>query len=245
MKPRNRWQSFMPGRAILALIVKVMCALSPERSLRLMFRLERWLYYFEGQVASAYEGGPHPKHRLTRYHDFFVSHVSPGERVLDLGCGVGAVACDLAQKANACVVGVDLDPDKIAQARRHHAHPQVEYHQGDVLANLPEGRFDVVVLSNVLEHLAGRSEFLRQLQQRVDPSRFLIRVPLFERDWRVPLKRELGVEWRLDPTHETEYTLESFDEEVKAAGLHVVHREVRWSEIWAVVSGEGRDDRAR
>jgi hypothetical protein len=63
--------------------------------------------------------------------------------------------------------------------------------------------------------------------------RFLIRVPLFERDWRVPVKQELGVEWRLDPTHETEYTQESFAEEMKQARLTVTHQEIRWGEIWA------------
>lgn len=99
----------------------------------------------------------------------------------------------------------------------------------------------MVVLSNVLEHLPRRPAFLRQIQQLVKPSRILIRVPLFERDWRVPLKRELGVEWRLDQTHETEYTLESFAEEMAAAGLHITHQQVRWGEIWAEVTIKDRE----
>ena len=61
----------------------------------------------------------------------------------------------------------------------------------------------------------------------------MLRVPLFEREWRVPLKKELGLEWRLDSTHETEYTLESFEEEMSRAGLRIAHLEVRWGEIWA------------
>jgi hypothetical protein len=52
----------------------------------------------------------------------------------------------------------------------------------------------------------------------------------------VPLRRELGVEWRLDPTHETEYTLESFTAEVNAAGVTVADLQVRWGEIWATVT---------
>jgi hypothetical protein len=58
----------------------------------------------------------------------------------------------------------------------------------------------------------------------------LLRVPSFERDWRVPLKQELGIDYRLDPTHFTEYTLESFAQEVGSAGLRVVHQECRWGE---------------
>jgi hypothetical protein len=70
--------------------------------------------------------------------------------------------------------------------------------------------------------------------QRTGAQRVLVRVPLFERDWRVPLKRELGVEFRLDPTHRIEYTHEEFDGEMAAAGLVVEERQVRWGEIWAV-----------
>jgi len=40
-------------------------------------------------AAIAYEGGVHPKHRLTRYHDFFVERVRTGELVLDIGSGKG------------------------------------------------------------------------------------------------------------------------------------------------------------
>jgi hypothetical protein len=36
------------------------------------------------------------------------------------------------------------------------------------------------------------------------------------------------VEWRLDTTHETEYTLESFVDEISKAGCRIVHQEVRW-----------------
>jgi hypothetical protein len=107
---------------------------------------------------------------------------------------------------------------------------------GDVLKDLPKSTFDVAILSNVLEHLPDRPVFLRRLAGVTQVPRFLIRVPLFERDWRVPLKQELGVEWRLDNSHETEYTLESYCKEMAAAGLHIVHQEVRWGEIWTEAS---------
>jgi hypothetical protein len=90
-----------------------------------------------------------------------------------------------------------------------------------------------VILSNVLEHLDDRVDFLRDITVRTGARHVLIRVPLFERDWRVPLKRELGIEHRLDPTHRIEYTLEEFEDEIAKAGLAVTERQVRWGEIWA------------
>ena len=72
-------------RLLLNSLVKAIKALPPDKVLRILFRVDRWLYFLQGQMASAYGGGVHTKHRHTRYHDFFVTKISPGERVLDLG----------------------------------------------------------------------------------------------------------------------------------------------------------------
>ncbi|MBD5416430.1 MAG: glycosyltransferase [Desulfovibrio sp.] len=205
-------------------------------ALRFLFDLESRLYPLEGRYSVAYDGGVHTEHRHTRCHDFFVRQLRPGERVLDIGCGNGFLAYDMAAKGGAMVTGIDLNADNIAVAHERHAHPNVRFAFGDAPEALPDERFDTVVLSNVLEHLPGRSAFLRRIRKQLRPGRFLLRVPLFERDWRVPLKKELGVEWRLDPTHETEYTREQFLCELARAGLFVEHEEIRWSEIWCVAS---------
>lgn len=224
---------------IRQLVAWRVAVLPPDEALRFLFRLDAAFYSLQGKQAVAYDGGTHTKHRHMCYHDFFVGRIHTGERVLDIGCGIGAVAYDVAEKAGANVLGIDLNANNIARARQHYAHPRVKYQIGDVLQGLPAGSFDVVILSNVLEHLPARVAFLHRVQTMVQPARILIRVPLFERDWRVPLKRELGVEWRLDRTHETEYTLESFTEEMAATGLTVVYQEVRWGEIWAELVPDG------
>jgi len=220
---------------LLQLIQKKANSLPPDEALKFLFRLDDLCYRLEAQKGTELEGGLHPKHRLMRYHDFFVLRVKPGERVLDIGCGNGALAYDVAVKGFTEVVGIDLNQANIEMAKTRFSHPRVQYIHGDALKDLPQKSFDVVILSNVLEHLPNRSQFLAQIQATVKPKRMLIRVPLFEREWRVPLKKELGVEWRLDLTHETEYTLESFALEIQLAGLAIQHQEVRWGEIWAEV----------
>ena len=178
-----------------------------------------------------------------REKDFIINLIAPkeGERLLDVGCGIGALAHDIAERAGCQVTGLDISADSIEAARARFSHPRLDFQLGDAMEDLPNGRFDVVVLSNVLEHIGRRTAFLGRLRERTAASRFLIRVPMFERDWRVPLKRELGVEWRLDPTHETEYTLEEFAGEMNGAGLRIVHQEIRWGEIWAeaVIDDDG------
>ena len=236
-QPIARLLSRIPAAPLEALLTAAITqrarSLAPADGLRFLFGLEAALYPLQGILAIAYDGGVHTKHRHTRYHDFFISRVQPNDRVLDIGCGSGALAYDLAAKAGAHVVGIDLSEANIALATRRYGHSQVRYLVGDAVRALPRTHFDVVVLSNVLEHIEERPAFLRRVQAAMRPNRILIRVPLFERDWRVPLKRELGIEWRLDPTHETEYTLESFAIEIAAARLSIVHQEVRWGELWA------------
>lgn len=216
--------------------------MSSAEALRFLFRLDGFFYSLEGQKAIDYDGGIHTKHRHTRYHDFFVKNIQPAERVLDIGCGSGALAYDVANQSQAHVTAIDLNPENITMANQRYSHPRVKYIVGDVLQKLLDGPFEVVILSNVLEHLNERPAFLSRLRNTVSPKRFLVRVPLFERDWRVPLKRELGAEWRLDVTHETEYTLESFGEEMVAAGLRIDYHAVKWGEIWAVTVPNEKDD---
>jgi len=111
--------------------------------------------------AVEYGEGVHPKHRLTRYHEFFVERLRPGERVLDVGCGIGSVAYDLAERSGATVVGIDVSPWALGVARVKFVHPRVSYVEADVVTYEPDVPFDVAVLSNVLEHVGPRVEMLR------------------------------------------------------------------------------------
>ena len=206
---------------------------TPDKALRFLFELDDVLYELQGIKAIEYGHGVHAKHRLIRYEDFFVARIRKNERVLDIGCGNGFLAHAVVSRTGASVLGIDLSTAKIEQASATYRLDNLEFRQGDAFSDLPDSPFDVVILSNVLEHLQGRPEFLRQIMDTIAPGRILLRVPVFERDWRVPLKKELGVEWRLDPTHEIEYTLEEFQQEIHAAGLAEASLEIRWGEIWA------------
>ncbi len=179
-----------------------------------------------------YDGGVHAKHRLTRYHDFFVERVRPGERVLDVGCHKGELAYDLAQRAGAVVVALDLSPWALDFARRRFPHPRVTYIQADALTYRPAEPVDVAVLSNVLEHLDRRVELLRRLHEQAGARRLLVRVPVLARDWTVPLRQELGLPYFSDPTHKVEYDPELLRTELAAAGWEMGEPLLLWGEIW-------------
>ena len=74
-------------------------------------------YKLCGMLSSCLEtGGLHPKHRLMKYHDWFVEHIDSEWNVLDVGCGNGALAYDLAGKARR-IIGIDISYENFKSAK--------------------------------------------------------------------------------------------------------------------------------
>jgi ubiquinone/menaquinone biosynthesis C-methylase UbiE len=92
--------------------------------------------------------------------------LSPGERVLEVGCGVGAVLGKLAAAfPGVRLAGADVSPEQVAGARRHLGSLGVE---AELVvadgARLPwdSRSFDHVVMVWVVEHLADPLAVLRE-----------------------------------------------------------------------------------
>lgn len=203
-------------------------------ALRIVLSGHAMTYRWAGRLGKKIEkDGLHPKHRLMNYHKFFVDNVSENDIVLDIGCGNGALSYDVAKKANK-VIGIDFNENNISFAKKKFSRNNIEYICGNALIDIPNEKFDVIILSNVLEHIDKRVEFLTSLKKKA-PT-FLIRVPMLNRSWIDLFKKELGFEYRLDKTHYIEYTFESFEVELHEAGLHILEYTINFGEIWAVIS---------
>jgi ubiquinone/menaquinone biosynthesis C-methylase UbiE len=87
--------------------------------------------------------------------DLALADVPPPRRVLDLGTGTGVVAKALAGRyPDAEIVGIDLSPRMIEQARRQLPSAlagRVRFEVGDASAlDCSDGEFEFVVLSNMI-----------------------------------------------------------------------------------------------
>jgi SAM-dependent methyltransferase len=116
------------------------------------------------------EQAEHWRHRLIRDG----THLEPGTRLLEVGCGVGAVLAVLGQEfPGVRLTGVDIEPKQLEFARDHLERSGVEATlvQADALA-LPFGdeSFDHVWMMWFLEHIADPPAVLREARRVLGPG---------------------------------------------------------------------------
>lgn len=90
--------------------------------------------------------GPHEAELLTE--------VPRGDSALDIGCGIGTVVRTIAPWFDR-VVGIDLSPEMVAEARRRTAMPRVEYFVAEAVEWLKRrpAAYDCITSMAVLHHM--------------------------------------------------------------------------------------------
>ena len=124
------------------------------------------------------------------FHPLILEAIPDGaRRALDVGCGVGTLTRDLAERVPE-VVGIDRDPDSLATAREETPAGRVEYVLGDVLSHpFPPASFDVVASVATLHHMDAEAGIAR-MRELLRPGGLLAVVGLA----RSRLPRDLGWE---------------------------------------------------
>jgi arsenite methyltransferase len=109
---------------------------------------------------------------------------TPGERILDIGCGPGFYAVELLEQVGAegSVVGVDNSPQMLAMAaRRCQGHDNVSFHEADA-TSLPveDESFDAALCVQVLEYVPGATAALAEVHRALRPGGRLV---VWDVDW--------------------------------------------------------------
>jgi SAM-dependent methyltransferase len=185
--------------------------------------------------------------------DFARLPIAPGERVLDLGCGFGRHAFE-AFRRGADVVAVDRSAAEVAEVTKMF-HAMVATGEASpaqlaraVRADLtalpfPSGSFDVVIASEVLEHIPDDARAIGEIARVVRPGgRVAVTVP---RWWPERVCWSLSESYRTEPGgHVRIYTADALATRLSDAGLVVGgrhHAHALHSPYWWINCAIGRE----
>ena len=106
---------------------------------------------------------------------YLLPRLSPGARVLDVGCGPGTITVGLARYVGeGRVTGVDASEEVLAEARAEVARRRrrnLSFEVGDVYRlRMPDGAFDVVHAHQVLQHLSDPVAALVEMRRVCRPG---------------------------------------------------------------------------
>ena len=91
----------------------------------------------------------------------------PGERILDVGCGTGDLAFDIAGRG-AEVTGVDYSDSMVAHARSK--YPSLDFQVGNAEVTLPTGPFDAVFSNAALHWMKEANGTVRNIFAALRPG---------------------------------------------------------------------------
>ena len=157
-----------------------------------------------------------------------------GKRVLEIGCASGHFGKYLTQKAGCKVWGVDIDERLVHQAQPYYEKIYTGDIQDKKVFDLLETmKFDVILCSNILEHLTAFLPVLSRLKDFLEKEGyFVIALPNITH-WSIRLKLLMGdFEYTetgiLDSTHVRFFTWKTAMEFLKNAGLKIENFSFDW-----------------
>jgi len=117
-------------------------------------------------LAQDYEGW---KEKASYYYGYVMAGlqaiIPPGKRVLELGCGTGAILDSLKPSYG---LGIDLSPEMVAVARQK--RPHLRFEVGDIEhLNLADS-FDFAVMVDLVEHLSHLKGAFTNLSRILGPD---------------------------------------------------------------------------
>lgn len=94
-------------------------------------------------------------------------------RILDLGCGYGALLDYLSPDSYTAYLGVDLSHTAILKAKAK-KYPNAAFKVADLHQFSPKGKFDIILFNEVLYYLDNRNELVAHFAQFANPNATLI-----------------------------------------------------------------------
>lgn len=163
-----------------------------------------------------------------RKEDFLLNKIKKNDKILDVGCGKGHIVRSLIPITNN-VIGVDYNESSIKSAKEIIKEDIILICDDifNYLKNNINEKFDVIILSHVLEHFDDPSSFLKKITLR---SKYLyIEVPDFESTHLNVYRQLVNTDLIYsDADHIHEFDRNELEEIIKSSSYEVINSEYRF-----------------
>lgn len=99
--------------------------------------------------------------------------INEGDKILDIGCGVGSYITDTLGYLPVKVDAIDYDNESIVYARKHNEHSNVNYILAEGEKYQSSYQYDVIVCSHVIEHSPEPDRILSNAKELLKDSGWL------------------------------------------------------------------------
>lgn len=167
----------------------------------------------------------HPKHLVKKKGVWFGKYLNEKDRVLDIGCGVGVDALNVATKVKQ-ITGLDVDNKSLEIAQKSLAHKnfkniKFKFHDANTKLPFANQSFQKVICSDVLEHLKKRNFALSEIKRVLKKNGLLFLVTDNPNtNWKKQLKK-YGFFYYADYDHKYEYPKEEILNILKRNGYMI------------------------
>ncbi|MCY7346385.1 MAG: class I SAM-dependent methyltransferase [Pyrinomonadaceae bacterium] len=197
--------------------------LSSNKKLKLFLNLE-WIFSRLAHEMSfkIYSPQTHPIRNYAK--KFLLDVLDEQQSVLDLGCGSGDVSNIIAEKART-VVGIDHNEESLKIASDKYKRSNLTFIHEDARTYLKTSdKFDVLILSHILEHLDDPKDFLQTFKDYFEYV--YIEVPDFDRDVANHYRKDLNMELIYsDNDHVSEFDRYELKDLINLCNLEILREE--------------------
>lgn len=148
---------------------------------------------------------------------------TPGEKILDIGCGIGWFAAAMASQCGAKVLGIDASEYAVSEARKRYGNVKdLDFQACDALLIEYKESFDKIVCLDVLEHFAYEDAqiLLKKIHTALREEGSLILCVPVNDVWHLPPVRRLARFLNI-PTfeHKTFFSIQKVQAELRRVGF--------------------------
>jgi 2-polyprenyl-3-methyl-5-hydroxy-6-metoxy-1,4-benzoquinol methylase len=150
----------------------------------------------------------------------------PGEKILDIGCGIGWFAATVASQYRAEVLAIDASKYSINEARKRYGNVNnLDFQVCDALLIEYEEVFDKILCLDVLEHFSHKDAqiLLKKIHTALREGGSLVLCVPINDVWHLPPVRKLASFLNI-PTfeHKTFFSMRKVEAELKQVGFSIV-----------------------